>query len=140
VTEQDPLSALGGLEGLLRQAQQIQQQLADAQHEAAAHVVEGHAGGGAVRVAVTGDFEFRSVHIDPGAVDPAEVDMLEDLVLAALHDAVSQVRALNQEAMGAFGDLAGGLAGGLPGLGGMPGLPGPGEDPELPEGGGQGPA
>ena len=129
MSEQDPLSALGGLEGLLRQAQEIQQQLADAQDEAAGQVVEGHAGGGVVRIVVGGDMEFHSVHIDRGAVDPADVEMLEDLVLAALHDAVSKVRHLNEQAMGVLGGLASGMGlGGLPGR--PPGLPGLAAGPE----------
>jgi DNA-binding YbaB/EbfC family protein len=95
------------LSQILAQAQQMQQQLAEAQQQLADEVVEGHSGGGAVRVSVTGAMEFREVHIRPDAVDPDDVDMLEDLVLAALHDAVAQVQALNQQAMGGLGGLAG---------------------------------
>jgi DNA-binding YbaB/EbfC family protein len=102
----------GGLDfgSLLGQAQQMM----EASAQAASEVVEGVAGGGAVRVSVNGRFEFQSVTISPDAVDPSDVAMLEDLVLAALHDAVSKVAARQQEAMG---DL-----GGLGGLGGLSGL------------------
>lgn len=110
---------------LLRQAQQMQQQLVEAQAAAAEQLVEGHAGGGVVRVAVTGAMEFQSVHIDPSAVDPADVEMLEDLVLAALHDAVARVQELNQEALGGFGNTLGALGGDPEALGGLGGLVGP---------------
>jgi nucleoid-associated protein EbfC len=100
---------------LLRQAQKMQEQMMEAQAAAAEQVVEGHAGGGVVKIRVTGAMEFRSVSIDPEAVDPDDVEMLEDLVLAALHDAVSQVQQLQQGAMGAMGgvDLGGVDLGGL---------------------------
>ena len=91
----DPLAALlggggpGGFDfgALMEQAGQVQAQLLAAQEQAAATVVEGVAGGGAVRIAVTGGFEFQSVTISPEAVDPDDVEMLQDLILAALRDA-----------------------------------------------------
>ena len=94
---------------LLKQAQKMQEQLMQAQAAAAEQVVEGQSGGGVVKVSVTGSMEFRSVSIDPKAVDPDDVEMLEDLVLAAIHDAMSQVSELSQQAMGGL-DL-GGLGG-----------------------------
>lgn len=102
------------INSLLKQAQKMQQQLIDAQAQAAEQVVEGASGGGVVKVTVTGGMEFRSVHIDPSAVDPDDVEMLEDLVLAAIHDAMAKVNDLSQQAMGGL-DL-GGLGGGLGGL------------------------
>ena len=102
------------INSLLKQAQKMQQQLMEAQQQAAEQVVEGAAGGGVVKVTVTGAMEFRSVKIDPAAVDPDDVEMLEDLVLAAIHDAMAKVQDLSQEAMGGL-DL-GGLGGGLGGL------------------------
>ena len=97
------------LGGLLEQAQQMQQQLIDAQAALADEVVEGHAGGGLVKVTVTGGMDFRSVQIDKSAVDPDDVEMLEDLVLAALHDACHKVQELTQQGMGQLG--LGGLGG-----------------------------
>jgi DNA-binding YbaB/EbfC family protein len=94
---------------LLKQAQKMQEQLMEAQAAAAEQVVEGQAGGGVVKVTVSGGMEFQSVHIDPDAVDPEDVSMLEDLVLAAIHDAVSKVNELSQQAMGGL-DM-GGLGG-----------------------------
>ncbi|HZQ88138.1 MAG TPA: YbaB/EbfC family nucleoid-associated protein [Acidimicrobiales bacterium] len=97
------------LGGLLEQAQQMQQQLMEAQAALADEVVEGHAGGGVVKVTVTGGMEFRSVKIDKSVVDPDDVEMLEDLVLAALHDAAHKVQELTQQGMGQLG--LGGLGG-----------------------------
>lgn len=93
------------MSALLQQAQAMQQQLMEAQATAAEREVEGHAGGGVVKVTVTGGMEFRRVTIDPQAVDPDDVTMLEDLVLAALHDAVAKANEVNQEAMGGLGGL-----------------------------------
>jgi hypothetical protein len=102
--------------GLLSQMQQMQEQLMSAQQAAADEVVEGQAGGGAVKISVNGGFEFQKVAIDPAAVDPSDVGMLEDLVLAALHDAVGRVNDLNRQALGGLGiggiDLGGLLGGG----------------------------
>ena len=96
---------------LLKQAQKMQAQLMEAQAQAAEEEVEGQAGGGVVKVRVTGAMEFRGVSIDPAAVDPDDVGMLEDLVLAAIHDAVAKAQKVTETAMGGF-DL-GGLGGGL---------------------------
>lgn len=120
-----PLAGLD-LSSLLGAAAEMQQHLTDAQHEAEQTELEGMAGGGAVRIRVTGAGEFRSVEIDPSAVDPSDVEMLQDLVLAALHDATRQVQELQEESMGGgvagLDDLLGG--GGLGDLfGGGPGDP-----------------
>jgi nucleoid-associated protein EbfC len=119
VSDQPPDDAFGGpdLGNLLSQAMEMQQQVMAAQAEAASTEVEGQAGGGAVRVVVTGAMEFRSVHIAPAAVDPDDVDMLQDLVLAALHDAVDRINELQEESLGGFGDALSGS-----GLGGMLGI------------------
>lgn len=100
------LDVLGGgpLSGLLAQAQEMMA----AQAEAAQREVEGVAGGGAVRIRATGTGEALSVAIDPEVVDPSDVPMLEDLVLAAMHDMNEQLRAIQREALGPYGDLFGG--------------------------------
>ena len=98
------------LGALMAQAQQMQEQLLAAQAEAAEQVVQGQAGGGAVKVEVTGGMEFRSVVIDPSAVDPDDVEMLQDLVLAALHDAMAGVGEIQQGVTSGLG-LGGGLGG-----------------------------
>ena len=82
------------LGALMSQLGQVQQNLQAAQQSAASQVIEGIAGGGAVRISATGGLDFRSVTIDPSVVDPADVEMLEDLVLAAIRDAVEQANAL----------------------------------------------
>ncbi|HEX3424931.1 MAG TPA: YbaB/EbfC family nucleoid-associated protein [Acidimicrobiales bacterium] len=98
------------LGNLLSQMQQMQQHLMDAQANAAATVVEGRSGGGAVKVTVTGGMVFESVVIDPAVVDAQDVEMLQDLVLAAVRDAVAQANELNSAALGGLG-LGGGLEG-----------------------------
>jgi DNA-binding YbaB/EbfC family protein len=117
----EPQPSMPDLGGLLGMAMDLQQQVAEAQEKAAAEVVEGQAGGGAVRIAVTGGFEFQSVVIDPEALDPDDVEMLQDLVLAALHDATAKVAELVAGAnpLAAMGgmDLAG--LGDLGGLGSL---------------------
>ncbi len=99
---------------LLKQAQKMQEQLLAARAEAETQEVEGQAGGGVVKVRVTGGMEFRSVTIDPSAVDPDDVSMLEDLVLAAIRDAVTKAGQVSEQAMGGLdlGGLGSGLFGG----------------------------
>ncbi len=122
------------MSSLLGMAMDMQQQLLAAQETAASTLVEGQSGGGVVRIAVTGSMEFHSVTIDPAAVDPDDVEMLQDLVLAALHDAVVQVNNLTRASnpiaglgLGDLGDLDLGNLGSLSGLGGLPGLAPAGE-------------
>ena len=107
----DSGSGTPDLSAILQQAQAVQEQLMAAQAEAAEQVVEGVAGGGVVRIEVTGGLDFRRVTIDPKAVDPDDVEMLQDLVLAAIHDAVGKANAAQQAAMGSLGGLTGGLGG-----------------------------
>lgn len=114
MTDLPDLSGAGmpDLNELLGQAMKMQQQLQDAQREAAEQTVEGVSGGGMVRITATGSGEISNVRIDPKVVDPNDVEMLEDLVLAAIHDATMKASELSQEAMGklslgAFGGLLG---------------------------------
>jgi hypothetical protein len=110
--------SLPDLESLLSQAMQMQQQVMAAQADAAARRVTGVAGGGAVEIDVTGALEFTRVRIAPEAVDPEDVELLQDLVLAALRDAMAKVNALQAESLGGFGELLSGA-----GLGGLLGGP-----------------
>jgi recombination protein RecR/DNA-binding YbaB/EbfC family protein len=96
------------LQQLMQQAQKMQQQLAEAQAELASSEITGTAGGGLVTVTMTGGGEVRSVKIDPKAVDPDDVETLEDLVVAALANAGDNARKLAEEKMG---PLAQGLGG-----------------------------
>ena len=112
-----PKNAPGGqpnMNELLKQAQKMQEQLLAARAEAETQEVEGQAGGGMVKVRVTGGMEFMGVSIDPAAVDPDDVSMLEDLVLAAIRDAVTKAGQISEQAMGGLdlGGLGSGLFGG----------------------------
>jgi DNA-binding YbaB/EbfC family protein len=100
---------------LLEQAQQMQQQLAAAQDQLAQEEVTGTAGGNLVSVTMTGQGEVTAVTIAPAAVDPDDVESLQDLIVAAFRDAS---RAVNELTANRMGPLAGGLGGGL----GLPGL------------------
>ena len=105
------------LQQLMKQAQQMQQQVADAQAELAEAELTGTAGGGLVTVTIKGTGEVTTIKIDPKAVDPDDVETLEDLVLAAFHNATEAQRQLTEQKMGP-------LAAGLGGLGGGLGIPG----------------
>ena len=98
-------------EKLMKQAQQMQEQVAKAQEELGAMTVEGSAGGGAVVVVMTGTQECKEVRIKKEAVDPEDVDTLEDLVRAATTDALAKSKQLAAEKLGG---LTGGLR--LPGM------------------------
>ena len=101
------------MSALLKQAQKMQEQLMQARATAEESEIEGQSGGGVVKIKVNGAMEFLSVTIDPAAVDPDDVGMLEDLVLAAIRDAVAKTAELSEQAMGGI-DLGGlgGLLGG----------------------------
>jgi DNA-binding YbaB/EbfC family protein len=100
---------------LMQQAQQMQEQMAQMQEEAANEVVEASAGGGMVTVKANGAGEVVAITIDPKAIDPDDPEMLADLVLAAVHEALRSANALVESKM--QGMLPGGLGGlGLPGL------------------------
>ena len=102
------------MQQLMQQAQKMQQQMVAAQAELADKQVTGSAGGGLVTAIVTGAGEVVSLKIDPKAVDPDDVESLEDLVVAAVRDASANAQAVQAQLMG---PLAGGLGGlGLPGM------------------------
>ena len=86
-----------GYGNLAKMAQQMQAEMAKVQAEIAAMVVEGTAGGGAVKASVNGHGEVLSVTISPDVVDPADVDMLQDLITAAVNDGVHQIKAAVEE-------------------------------------------
>jgi DNA-binding YbaB/EbfC family protein len=102
------------MQQIMKQAQKMQQQVAQAQAELAAAEVTGTSGGGLVTVTVTGLGEFKSVKIDPRAVDADDVETLEDLILAALHNSAEAVRELTEAKMGPATGGLGGLT--LPGF------------------------
>jgi DNA-binding YbaB/EbfC family protein len=97
-------------------AQEMQTNMARFQAELAETTVEATVGGGAVRVVMTGTQELREIFIDPATVDPDDVEILQDLVFAAVTDALIQSKQLAADKMAA---VTGGM--GIPGLGGLPG-------------------
>jgi len=123
------MSGPGGFDlgALVEQAQAMQEQMVAAQEEQAAQTVTGSAGGGKIMIEVTGAGEFRKVTIHPDAIDPDDVELREELVLAALRDAAGQIADLQEDSMGSIGmpDL-----GGLGDLGAMLGGAGDLDDDE----------
>ena len=100
-----------GMGNLQRMAQQMQQEMLRIQAELEATTIDGSAGGGVVAATVTGKQELVSVTIDPSVVDPEDVDMLQDLVIAAVNDALRTSREVAEQKMSA---VTGGLR--LPGM------------------------
>lgn len=100
------------MQQLMKQAQKMQREMQKAQEELAAAQVEGVSGGGMVKVTATGAQEIVAISIDPEIVDPEDVEMLEDLVLAAVKEALANAQALASEKMGR---ATGGMN--LPGMG-----------------------
>jgi DNA-binding YbaB/EbfC family protein len=100
---------------LLQQVGQMQQQMQKAQAELANERVEATAGGGMVTVTASGDGEIKSIRIDPKAIDPDDPELLSDLILAAVNEALRSAQSLAESKLGG---LAGGALGGL----GLPGL------------------
>jgi len=100
---------------LMKQMQQMQADMAKAQEDLANETVDASAGGGMVKVTMTGALEVRSIEIDPGAIDPEDPEMLQDMVMAAVTEALRAAQELAATKMG-------GIAGGLGGPGPLPGL------------------
>lgn len=96
---------------MLKQAQELQSKMVKAQEELANETVEGSSGGGAVTVTATGQQEINSINISPEVVDPEDVEMLEDMIMAAVNDAMKKARELAEKRLGS---LTGGLN--IPGL------------------------
>jgi nucleoid-associated protein EbfC len=109
------------LNQMMKQVQQMQADMAKAQEELKNEVVEASAGGGMVTVKISGELELKELTIDPDAVDPEDVEMLQDMVQAAVNEAIRSAQELANRKLGG---LTGGLGGlGDLGLGGL-GLPG----------------
>ena len=102
----------GNMNNLMKQAQRMQRQMEEAQKELEEKEVTATAGGGVVEITVTGKHEIKSVKIDPEAVDPDDVETLEDLIVAAANEAF---RKLDEESQSQMAKLTGGMGG----LGGM---------------------
>jgi nucleoid-associated protein EbfC len=101
------------MNALLKQAQQMQADMEKAQEQLKSEVVEASAGGGMVKVKMRGDLVLQEISIDPEAIDPEDPELLAEMVLAAVNEAI---RAAQELASSKMGGIAGGLGPGLPGL------------------------
>jgi DNA-binding YbaB/EbfC family protein len=103
----------GGLDlgAMMQQAQQLQEQMLKAQEEAKLKTVEASAGGGMVTVTITGGFEVKAIKIDPACIDAKDPSMLQDLIIAAINQAIAKAQELQA---GAVSSVTGGLN--IPGL------------------------
>jgi nucleoid-associated protein EbfC len=98
---------------LMKQAQQMQDQMLAAQEQLKEETVQASAGGGMVKVTMGGDMTLREISIDPEAIDPEEAEMLAEMVQAAVNEGL---RAAQELASSKMGGITGGLGGGLPGM------------------------
>ncbi|MEC8651061.1 MAG: YbaB/EbfC family nucleoid-associated protein [Planctomycetota bacterium] len=105
-------AGFGDMQSLLKQAQDMQRRMQETQQALSAQTLEGTAGGGAVTVCVNGNQELQSIKIDPAAVDPGDVEALEDLVTVAVRQALAAAKQLREQETA---KVTGGLN--LPGMG-----------------------
>jgi len=103
--------ARGGLGGIMKQAQQMQRRMAQLQEELESRQVEASSGGGMVTAVVSGKQQLLDLKIDPSVVDADDVEMLQDLVMAAINEAIKQSQQMASEEMG---KITGGMN--IPGL------------------------
>jgi DNA-binding YbaB/EbfC family protein len=101
------------MNSLMKQAQEMQTQMLQAQEKLKEETVEASAGGGMVKVTMGGDLSLRQITIDPEAIDPEEAEMLAEMVQAAVNEGLRAAQALAESKMGG---ITGGLGGGLPGM------------------------
>ena len=106
----------GNMNNLMKQAQKMQRQMEEASKEIEEKDTTAAAGGGVVEVTVSGKKEVTKIKIDPEAVDPDDVEMLEDLIMAATNEALRQIDEYSQQSMSK-------ITGGISGMGGLGGLP-----------------
>jgi|MDSW01.1.fsa_nt_gb DNA-binding YbaB/EbfC family protein len=104
---------LGNIGGLLKQAKQLEKKTKDAQQKLKDTVLVGTAGGGVIKLSLTGDFAFKGIEIDPSVLEGADSEMVEDLIAVAIEDALKQA---SEERDKVMGSVTGGM--------GMPGMPG----------------
>ena len=95
----------GNMQAMMRQAQKMQQDALKAKEELDNTIFEGTASGGLVKIEISGAFDMQSIKIDPSVVDSDDVEMLEDLVVAAYNDAKAKAEEAKNSRMGAFGGL-----------------------------------
>lgn len=102
---------MGNMGAMMKKVQKMQSDMLKMQEELKKRTVEASAGGGAVTVVVSGKKEVKSVKIDPSAVDPEDVEMLEDMILTAINDGMKQIDEMTEKEMG---KVTGGMK--LPGM------------------------
>ncbi len=102
---------MNGMQGMLKKVQKMQKQMTDLQEELKTREVEGTAGGEAVKVVVNGNKNIVKVTLSPEAVDPDDVEMLQDLIVTAVNDAMQKVDAMTEQELG---KVTGGMK--LPGM------------------------
>ena len=104
----------GNMNNIMKQAQKMQKQMEEATKELQGKEVTSSAGGGVVEVTVSGNREVTKVKIDPEAVDPDDVEMLEDLIMAATNEALRQIEEISAQSMSKITGGLGGMGGGFP--------------------------
>ena len=104
----------GNMNNLMKQAQKMQRQMEEATQELQEKEATASAGGGVVEVTVSGKREVTKVKIDPEAVDPDDVEMLEDLIMAATNEAFRQIEEISAQSMSRITGGLGGMGGGFP--------------------------
>ncbi|SOC44910.1 YbaB/EbfC family nucleoid-associated protein [Ureibacillus acetophenoni] len=96
------MRGMGNMQGMMKKMQKMQKEMMQAQEELNAREFEGTAGGGMVKVTVNGQREVLGVNLDPSVVDPEDVEMLQDLVVVAINDALKKVEETTASTMGKF--------------------------------------
>ena len=96
------MRGMGNMQGMMKQMQKMQKKMADAQEKLGEERIEGSAGGGMVSVIVSGHKEILEVNINEEVVDPDDIEMLQDLVVAATNDALKKAEELTNQTMGQF--------------------------------------
>lgn len=104
----------GNMNNLMKQAQKMQRQMEEATKELQEKEATASAGGGVVEVTVSGKREVTKVKIDPEAVDPDDVEMLEDLIMAAINEAFREIEEMSTQSMSKITGGLGGMGGGFP--------------------------
>jgi len=109
------------LNSMMKQVQQMQAEMTEAQEKLKDEVVDASAGGGMVKAKMSGDLRLLELTIDPEAIDPEDPELLQDMVLAAVNEVIRSAQELAASKMGGIAGMGGGAGGGLGGLG-LPGM------------------
>ena len=99
----------GSMQQLMKQAQKMQEEIQAANEELDAAEIEGASGGGAVKIVMNGKKILRSIKLDASVVDPEDVEMLEDLIIAAFNDGASKADAMYEQKLGKYSKMGGGM-------------------------------